>query len=138
MLLTSVKICGTSATIFNDKQRLFWKKTSGFRSSRPEVFCKKGVLKNFAKFTGKHLCQSLFFDKVAGAACSFIKKETLAQMFSCEFCEISKNTFFYRTPSVATSEASYFYLSFLPYLHQTRFYGFADFFFVVVVVFKIS
>ena len=30
------------------------------RSSRPEVFCKKGVLKNFAKFTGKRLCQSLF------------------------------------------------------------------------------
>ena len=28
-------------------------------SSRPELFCKKGVLKNFAKFTGKHLCQSL-------------------------------------------------------------------------------
>ena len=27
-------------------------------------------------------------------ACNFIKKETLAQMFSCKFCEISKNTFF--------------------------------------------
>ena len=27
---------------------------------------KKGVLRNFAKFTGKHLCQSLFFNKVAG------------------------------------------------------------------------
>ena len=26
-------------------------------------------------------------------ACNFIKKETLAQAFSCEFCEISKNTF---------------------------------------------
>ena len=25
------------------------------------MFCKKGVLRNFAKFTGKHLCQSLFF-----------------------------------------------------------------------------
>ena len=37
-------------------------------------------------------------------ACSFIKKETLAQVFSCEFCEISKNTFFYRTPLVAASE----------------------------------
>ena len=24
----------------------------------------------------------------------FIKKETLAQVFSCEFCEISKNIFF--------------------------------------------
>ena len=32
--------------------------------SRPEVFCKKGVFKNFAKFTGKHVCQSLFFNKV--------------------------------------------------------------------------
>ena len=25
----------------------------------PEMFCKKGVLRNFAKFTEKHLCQSL-------------------------------------------------------------------------------
>ena len=33
-------------------------------------------------------------------ACNFIKKETLAQVFSCEFFEISKNTFFYRTPPV--------------------------------------
>ena len=29
-----------------------------YRSSSPEVFCKKGVLRNFAKFTGKHLCQN--------------------------------------------------------------------------------
>ena len=35
------------------------------RSSRPEVFCKKGSIRNFAKFTGKHLCQRLFFNKVA-------------------------------------------------------------------------
>ena len=27
-------------------------------------------------------------------ACNFIKKDTLAQVLSCEFCEISKNTFF--------------------------------------------
>ena len=31
-----------------------------YRSSRPEVFCNKGVLRNFSKFTGKRLCQSLF------------------------------------------------------------------------------
>ena len=31
---------------------------------------------------------------------NFIKKETLAQVFSCEFCEIFKNTYFYRTPLV--------------------------------------
>ena len=46
---------------------------------------KKGALVNFTKFTGKHLCQSLFFNKV---------KETPAQVFSCEFGEISKNNLF--------------------------------------------
>ena len=76
----------------------------------------KQFLKNFAKFTGKHLCQSLFFKKVAGLrpytfggvsihkACNFIKKEALAQVFYCEFCEISMNTFFYRTPPAAGSD----------------------------------
>ena len=37
-----------------------------FQKQPPEVSYKKDVLKNFAKFTGKHLCQSLFFNKVAG------------------------------------------------------------------------
>ena len=32
----------------------------------PEVFYEKGVLRNFKKLTGKHLYQSLFFNKVAG------------------------------------------------------------------------
>ena len=45
------------------------------RSSCPEVFCKKSVLRNFAKFIGKHLCQSLFFNKVAGfRAATLLKK----------------------------------------------------------------
>ena len=39
--------------------------------SRPEVLCKKSALKNFTKFTGKHLCQSLLFNKVAGFRVSF-------------------------------------------------------------------
>ena len=58
---------------------------------------RKVVLRNFAKFTGKHLCESLFLNKVAGLKpqpCNFIKKETLAQVFSCEFCKISKNSSF--------------------------------------------
>ena len=65
----------------------------------------KGVLINFTKFTGKHLCQSLFFNKVAGLRPAFLfKKETLEQVFSCQFCEISKNTFFIEHPSTTASE----------------------------------
>ena len=55
--------------------------------------CKNGVLKNFTKLTGKHLCQSLFKQSCRPETLSFIKKETLAQVFSCEFCEVSKNNF---------------------------------------------
>ena len=65
-----------------------------FRSSHQMYSVKKGVLRSFKKFTGKHLCQSLFFNKVAGRPANFIKKGTLAQVFSCEFCEFSKNTSF--------------------------------------------
>ena len=67
------------------------------RRSCPEAFCRKGVLKNFAKLTGKHLCWILFYNKVAGLrteACNLIKKETPAKVFFFEFCEISKNIIF--------------------------------------------
>ena len=41
-------------------------KRENCRSSRLEVLCRKEAFRNFAKFTGKHLCQGLFFNKVAG------------------------------------------------------------------------
>ena len=47
--------------------RMLEKKThlaDHYRSSRPEVLCEKGVLRNFTKFTGKHLRQSLFLIKL--------------------------------------------------------------------------
>ena len=37
------------------------------------------------------------------SACNFIKKETMTQVFPCEICEISMNTFSYRAPVVAAS-----------------------------------
>ena len=68
------------------------------RNTRSKVFCKKGVLKNLAKFTGKHLCQSLFFNKVTGCETyNFIKKEDLAQVFPCELAKFLRIAFFYRT-----------------------------------------
>ena len=55
----------------------------------PEEFC---------KIHRKTSVSESLFNKV------FIKKETLAQVLSCEFCEISKNTFSCRIPPVAASE----------------------------------
>ena len=48
-----------------------------------------------------------FLIKLQVSACNFIKKETLADVFSCEFCEIRKNTFSYRTPPMAASVPSF-------------------------------
>ena len=66
---------------------------------------RKGVLRNFIKFTGKHMCERVsFLIKLQPSVCNFIKRETLAQVFFCEFCKISKNAFSYITPPVAASE----------------------------------
>ena len=65
---------------------------------------KKGVLRSFTKFTGKHLCQSLFFNKVAGLRPAPLLKKILVQVFFCEFCEISKNTFFTEHPWTTASD----------------------------------
>ena len=40
--------------------------SSVIRSSHQRCSMKKGVFRNFGKFTGKHLCQGLFFNKAAG------------------------------------------------------------------------
>ena len=56
-------------TFFQSNQHL------KFRSSRPEVFCNKVALKNFAKFAGKHLCQSLFLNKVASLRLAILFKK---------------------------------------------------------------
>ena len=64
-----------------------------------EVFLE--ILQNFAK--QENTCARASF-LIRPEACNFIKKETLAQVFSCEFCEISKNTFYYKTSLVAASE----------------------------------
>ena len=58
----------------------------GSRSSHQRCSVKKGVVRNFAKFTGKDLFQGLFFNR-----------GTLAQLFSCQFCKIFMNTFLQNT-----------------------------------------
>ena len=57
----------------------------------PNVFYEERCSQKFHKIHRKTpVPQSLFKPQ----ACKFIKKETLAQVFSCDFCEVFKNTFF--------------------------------------------
>ena len=67
--------------LFSLCSKRFWRL---FRSSHRRCSVSNGVLRKFANFTAKHLCQGPFL----------IKKETLAHVFSCELYEISKNTYF--------------------------------------------
>ena len=68
-----------------------------YRSNHQRCSIEKGgVLRNFTKITRKRLCQSLFFNKVGAA--TLLKKRLWHRCFFCEFCEISKNTFFLREP----------------------------------------
>ena len=48
-----------------------------------------------------------FFNKVTGGAFNFMKKGDSGTGVSCEFCEISKNTFSYRTPPVVASDVEH-------------------------------
>ena len=65
------------------------------RSSHLEVFCLETVLKNFAKFTGKHLCQSPFFHKVGGLrpASLLLKKRLWYSCFPVNLAEFLRTPF---------------------------------------------
>ena len=75
----------------------------------PEAFTqrcsvKKDALKFFCKTHRQaSVTESLFLIKLQAKACNLIKKETLVQVFSFEFCEIFNNTFFLLNTSAGFS-----------------------------------
>ena len=81
-------------------------------SSHRRCSVKKGVLRNLAKFTGKHLCQRFFFNKVAGIRpATLLKKSLWHRCFPVNFAKflrtlVLQNTFG-RLLLSATSPKSY-------------------------------
>ena len=62
------------------------------------MFCIKKAFLELSQNSQENTCASVFFlMKLQAKACNFIKKETLAQVFSCEFWESFKNTVSYKT-----------------------------------------
>ena len=60
-----------------------------FQRQPPEVLYKKSVLRNFANLTGKHLCQSLFFNKVTGLSPVFVGLSSFSHNISTMQFELS-------------------------------------------------
>ena len=72
--------------------------TLSFQKQPPEVFYKKSVPKNFTKFTGKHLCQSLFFNKVAGLRpATLLKKKLWYRCLPVNFVKLLRIPFLQNT-----------------------------------------
>ena len=62
-----------------------------FRSSHQRCSVRKGVLRNFTKFIGKHLCQSLIFNKVGGLRpTALLKKRLRHRYFPADFVEFPR------------------------------------------------
>ena len=79
------------------------------KQSCPKVFCKKGVIRNFTKFTGKYLRPSLFFDKVVGLRpATLLRKRLWHRCFPVNFVKFLRNTFFHKTPLVAAYENTFY------------------------------
>ena len=105
--------------VFLLKYHIDWHQRKDTRNSHLRYSTRKGVLRNFTKFTD--LYQSLFFNKVLKKslffyrrkACNFIKREALAKVFSCEFCKISKNTSFTEHSLVTASGVPIILCSFM-------------------------
>ena len=83
-----------------------WKKCNQTAEACTQRCSVKKVLLEISQNSQENTCASLFFNEVGG----WIKKDSPAQVFSCEFCEISKNTFSSRTPLVNASKTFKNYL----------------------------
>ena len=95
------KLCDLMRNSFELNTYLFfWDERFISGSNCPGVFCKKGVLRHFANFIGKHLCHSLVFNKVAGLGLQlYLKRDPgtgvflwILQNFQEHLLRISKNT----------------------------------------------
>ena len=68
------------------------------RSSNQKCSMKNGVLRNFTKFTGKLLCQNLFFNKVAGLRpATLFKKRLWHRYFPVNFVKFLRTPFLKNT-----------------------------------------
>ena len=72
--------------------------STGSEAATRGVLLRKGVLRNFAKLTGKYKCQSPFFNKVAGLRPATLSKKRLwHRCFPVNFAKFLRTPFLQNT-----------------------------------------
>ena len=72
---------------------------------QPPEWLKKNCFVNFVKFTGKHLCQSLFFNKVTGLRpATLLKTRPWCRCFPVNFATFLRTLFFTEHPWTTASD----------------------------------
>ena len=85
--------------VFLLKYHIDWHPRKGPICSHRRCSTRKGVLRNFAKFTGKELCQGLVFNKATGLRPATLLKEKLwRKCFPVNFAKFLRASFFQNTP----------------------------------------
>ena len=80
----------------------------------------RSVLKNFAKFTGKHLYQSLFFNKVTGLRPGTLSKKRLRHgFFLVDFAKFSRTSFLQNTSGQLLLNLANQHKVLMYYLHES-------------------
>ena len=100
-----------------------------YKSSHQTCSMKKGVLRNFAKFKGKYLCQSLFFDKVAGLShAALLKKRPWHRCFPVNFAKFLRTSFLQNTSGRLLLEIirENFFFRMVQFYFQKRYIDYID------------
>ena len=72
------------------------------------MFCKNVFLKILQNSNENISARVSFLIKLKTETSNIVKKEAVAPVFSRKFCEIFKNTYYYRTTSVASLQWLYY------------------------------
>ena len=95
---------------------------SWYRSSHQKCSIKKGVLRNFTEFTGNHLCQSLFFKKVAGLRpATLLKNKPWHKRFLVNFAKFLRTPFLEHLWTTASCGSTHWFCLYSSNLKGTKY-----------------
>ena len=89
---------GVSGVFCDFESLALFQNVLAYRSSHRRCSARKDVLRNSTKFTGKHLCQSLYLNNVAGWPETLLKQRLEHRCFPVNFAKVLRTPFSQNMP----------------------------------------